>query len=267
MSMNKKELVKQIFDKKSFLCIGLDSDIDKIPEFLLKYKNPLFEFNKRIIDKTQHLCVAYKLNIAFYESYGPKGLEGLQKTLEYIPENILSIIDAKRGDIGNTSEIYAKAYFETFNSDAVTLNPYMGADSIVPFLQYKDKWAIIIALTSNESSKDFQMMKDKDFLYEKVIKKSFEWGNDENIMFVVGATQPEKLKEIRKIAPNSFLLVPGIGAQGGDLDAVAKNGKNSEIGLLVNSSREIIYSRNDSEFDLGARKVASAIQQQMTKYF
>lgn len=265
--MTKQELITQIQKKKSFLCIGLDSDIDKIPKFLLKYKDPIFEFNRRIIDKTKHLCVSYKLNIAFYESMGSKGLDCLQKTIEYIPEDILSIIDAKRGDIGNTSKMYAKAYYETYNSDAVTLSPYMGADSITPFLEYKNKWAIILALTSNESSKDFQMMNDGNFLYEKVIKKSFEWGNDENIMFVVGATQPEKMKEIRKMAPNSFFLVPGIGAQGGDLDKVVENGRNKEIGLLLSSSRAIIYAGNDSEYDLNARKVAQSIQQKMEKYF
>jgi len=267
MSITKQELVAQIFDKKSFLCIGLDSDIDKIPDFLLKYKDPLFEFNKRIIDKTKHLCVAYKLNIAFYESIGPKGLESFQKTIDYIPKEILKIVDAKRGDIGNTSEMYAKTYFETYNCDAVTLNPYMGADSITPFLKYKDKWSVILTITSNESSKDFQMVNDGEYLYEKVIKKSFDWGTDENIMFVVGATKTKNIKSIREIAPNSFFLVPGIGAQGGDLDAVVKNGRNKEIGLLVNSSRSIIYAGNDSEYDLKAREAALEIQQQMEKYF
>lgn len=266
--MTKKQLVEQIFKKRTFLCVGLDTDIERIPTFLLKYKDPIFEFNKRIIDATKDLCVAYKPNIAFYESLGSKGWDSLQKTIEYIPEEIFTIADAKRGDIGNTSKMYAKTFFETYNFDSVTIAPYMGSDSVTPFLDFKDKWAIILALTSNKSSQDFQFMKEDDtFLYEKVIKQSLTWGNDENIMFVTGATHPEKFKELRELAPNSFFLVPGVGAQGGDLDAVVKFGRNKDMGLLVNSSRGIIYAGDDFDFNIKAREKALELKQQMERYF
>lgn len=267
--MNKATLVNQIFSKKSFLCIGLDTDIKKIPTFLLKYKDPIFEFNKRIIDATAHLCVAYKPNIAFYEAEGSKGWDSLQKTIEYIPKEIFSIADAKRGDIGNTTAMYARTYFETYDFDAVTLAPYMGKDSIAPFLSYEEKWAVVLALTSNESSQDFQFIEDenKEKLYEKVMKKSFEWGTDQNIMFVTGATHPEKFKELRALAPKHFFLVPGIGAQGGNLDKVVQYGRNDEMGLLINSSRGIIYASPDDDFARQAKKQAEALVQQMEKYF
>tara|TARA_B110000908_G_scaffold150856_1_gene185181 strand:+ start:206 stop:1006 length:801 start_codon:yes stop_codon:yes gene_type:complete len=266
--MTKKELVEQIFKKRTFLCVGLDTDLSKIPSFLLKYNDPIFEFNKRIIDATKDLCVAYKPNIAFYESLGSKGWDSLQKTIDYIPDDIFTIADAKRGDIGNTSRMYAKTFFETYNFDSVTIAPYMGADSVTPFLEFKDKWAIILALTSNESSQDFQFVKENGtFLYEKVISKSLTWGNEENIMFVTGATHPEKFKELRVLAPNSFFLVPGIGAQGGDLDAVVKFGRNKDMGLLINSSRGIIYAGNDFDFDIKARDKALELKQQMENYF
>lgn len=266
--MTKKELVEQIFSKKSFLCIGLDTDIKKIPKFLLKYKDPIFEFNKRIIDATKDLCVAYKPNIAFYESLGVSGWESLQKTIDYIPKENFTIADAKRGDIGNTSEMYAKTFFETYNFDSVTIAPYMGADSVKPFLKFKDKWSIILALTSNKSSEDFQYIKDGgEMLYQKVIRKAQEWGTDENIMFVTGATHPESFKKLRTLAPDYFFLVPGVGAQGGDLDAVVQNGRNKDIGLLINSSRGIIYAGNEDDFDKKARGKALELQQQMAKYF
>ena len=266
--MTKKELVEQIFKKRTFLCVGLDTDLSKIPSFLLKYNDPIFEFNKRIIDATKDLCVAYKPNIAFYESLGSKGWDSLQKTIDYIPDDIFTIADAKRGDIGNTSRMYAKTFFETYNFDSVTIAPYMGADSVTPFLEFKDKWAIILALTSNESSQDFQFVKENGtLLYEKVISKSLTWGNEENIMFVTGATHPEKFKELRVLAPNSFFLVPGIGAQGGDLDAVVKFGRNKDMGLLINSSRGIIYAGNDFDFDIKARDKALELKQQMENYF
>lgn len=266
--MTKKELVIQIFKKKSFLCIGLDSDIEKIPKFLLDFEDPIFEFNKRIIDSTHDLCVAYKPNIAFYESLGSKGWDSLQKTIDYVPKDIFTIADAKRGDIGNTSKMYAKTFFETYNFDSVTIAPYMGADSVTPFLEFKNKWAIILALTSNASSQDFQFVNENDeFLYQKVIRKSLEWGTDENIMFVTGATHPRKFKELRALAPDSFFLVPGIGAQGGDLDEVVKNGKNKDIGLLINSSRGIIYAGEGENFEQKVRESAIMLQTQMKKYF
>lgn len=266
--MTKSELVDQIFLKKSFLCVGLDTDLKLIPKFLLDFEDPIFEFNKRIIDATKDLCVAYKPNIAFYECLGSKGWDSLEKTVNYIPKDIFTIADAKRGDIGNTSKMYAQTFFETYNFDSVTIAPYMGKDSVAPFLEFKDKWAIILALTSNESSKDFQLMKeDGEFLYERVMKTSFEWGNDENIMFVTGATHPEKFQELRALAPNSFFLVPGIGAQGGDLDKVVQFGRNKEIGLLINSSRGIIYAGNDENFAEKTRESALELSNQMKKYF
>ncbi len=261
--MTANDLFKQIKSKESFLCIGLDTDLQKIPAHLLELEDPIFEFNKQIIDATHDLCVAYKPNIAFYESMGEMGWASLKKTIDYIPKEIFTIADAKRGDIGNTSKMYAKTFFETYNFDSVTVAPYMGEDSVSPFLEFKDKWAIILALTSNSGGLDFQMLKDEDgeMLYQKVLHKSQEYG--ENIMFVVGATRAEMLKEVRAIVPNHFLLVPGIGAQGGNLSEVAKYGMNKECGLLVNSSRGIIYADNSKDFAIKAREQAFALQTEM----
>jgi orotidine-5'-phosphate decarboxylase len=266
--MNKQELVSQIKSKKSYLCVGLDTDIKKIPSFLLKEKDPVFEFNKRIIDATHAYAVAYKPNIAFYEAMGAKGWESLEKTLEYIPKDIFTIADAKRGDIGNTSGLYARAFFENMNFDSVTVAPYMGEDSVTPFLEFNDKWAIILALTSNAGSKDFQILKteDQEPLYVKVLKAAANWGNDSNIMFVVGATKAEMFATIRQYVPDHFLLVPGVGAQGGDLGAVSQYGMNKDCGLLVNSSRGIIYASSAEDFATIAAKEAEKIQIEMKGY-
>lgn len=263
--MNRQNLIEQIKFKKSFLCIGLDIDLSKIPAFLLENEDPIFEFNKQIIDATHDLCVAYKPNIAFYEQYGIKGWEALSKTLKIIPKNIFTIADAKRADIGNTSAAYAKAFFENLNFDSITLHPYMGSDSVKPFLDFKGKWAIILALTSNQGSVDFQLIESKNNLplYETVIRTSMEWGTDENTMFVIGATHEKMFADIRKICPNHFLLVPGVGAQGGDLTAVCKYGMNKDVGLLVNSTRQIIYASNGRDFAEAARFEAIKIQKQM----
>jgi orotidine-5'-phosphate decarboxylase len=263
--MNRKELISQIKQKQSFLCIGLDTDIKKIPTHLLELEDPIFEFNKQIIDATKEFCVAYKPNIAFYESMGVSGWNSLQKTLDYIPTNIFTIADAKRGDIGNTSSMYAKAFFENMNFDSVTVAPYMGADSVTPFLKFKDKWAIVLALTSNKGGLDFQKIEDKNGkqLFEQVLETSKQWGSDQNMIYVVGATRAEDLLEIRAIVPNHFLLVPGVGAQGGSLKDVAKYGLNSDCGLLVNSSRGIIYAGNDVDFAEKANVEAQKLQQEM----
>jgi len=263
--MTRQELINQIKKKKSFLCIGLDTDIKKIPTYLLELEDPIFEFNKQIIDATKDLCVAYKPNIAFYESMGVSGWNSLQKTLDYIPTNIYTIADAKRGDIGNTSRMYAKAFFENMSFDSVTVAPYMGSDSVTPFLEFKDKWAIVLALTSNKGGLDFQKIEDENGkqLFEQVLDTSKEWGTDENMMYVVGATRAEELLEIREIVPNHFLLVPGVGAQGGSLKDVAKYGLNSDCGLLVNSSRGIIYAGNDVDFAEKANAEAKKLQQEM----
>jgi len=267
--MKKEDLISQIKRKKSFLCIGLDTDINKIPKFLLDTDDPIFEFNKKIIDATNSYCVAYKPNIAFYESLGLNGWKALEKTINYInsyyPE-IFTIADAKRGDIGNTSSMYAKAYFETLNFDSITINPYMGKDSVEPFLEYQNKHTIILALTSNVGAFDFQTKNIADNskkLYEEVIRTSISWKNSNQLMYVVGATKASYLKEIRNIVPNNFLLIPGIGAQGGDLKEVCDNGLNNEVGLLINSSRSIIYASNDTNFDIYAAKNAQEIQSQM----
>ena len=267
--MKKEDLLIQIKTKRSFLCIGLDTDIQKIPKFLLKSEDPIFEFNKKIIDATNSYCVAYKPNIAFYESLGINGWKALEKTINYInssyPE-IFTIADAKRGDIGNTSSMYAKAYFETLNFDSITINPYMGKDSVEPFLKYKNKHTILLALTSNVGAFDFQtknIVYNSNKLYEEVIKTSTSWENSNQLMYVVGATKASYLKEIRNIVPNSFLLIPGVGAQGGDLKEVCDNGLNNEVGLLINSSRSIIYASNDTNFDIDAAKNAQEIQSQM----
>jgi len=270
--MNRKELFGIIKKKKSFLCIGLDTDIDKIPQHLLDFNDPIFEFNKQIIDSTHDLAVAYKPNIAFYESLGSKGWESLEKTVEHIRKTtneVLIIADAKRGDIGNTSAMYAKTFFETYNFDAVTLAPYMGLDTVSPFLKYKDKWSVVLALTSNKSANDFQYLTDKDnneALYETVLKTGQTWGTTDQIMFVVGATKAESLTAVRNAAPDSFLLVPGVGAQGGSLKEVAKYGMNDHCGLLVNSSRGIIYTSNNEDFAVSARKNAEELQMEMSVY-
>ena len=263
--MDKQQLITQIKQKHSFLCVGLDTDIKKIPTHLLEFEDPIFEFNKQIIDKTKKHCVAYKPNIAFYESRGVSGWNSLQKTLDYIPNDIFTIADAKRGDIGNTSDMYARAFFENMNFDAVTVAPYMGSDSVTPFLGFDGKWAILLALTSNKGGLDFQTFKNENGkqLFEQVLEISQTWGTDENMMYVVGATRAEQLSDIRKIIPNHFLLVPGVGAQGGSLQEVAKYGMNQVCGLLVNSSRGIIYAGNGTDFAEKAGNEAQKLQQQM----
>jgi orotidine-5'-phosphate decarboxylase len=267
--MTTAQLIDQIKSKKSFLTIGLDVDLSKIPHHLLELEDPIFEFNKAIIDNTHDLCVSYKTNTAFYEAYGLKGWQSLQKTITYINENypnIFTIADAKRGDIGNTSSMYAKAFFEVLNFDSVTVAPYMGKDSVEPFLAFEDKHTILLALTSNEGAFDFQtqMMAGQE-LYKTVLETSKRWKNAHNLMYVVGATKVEYFAEIRKIIPNSFLLVPGVGAQGGNLQEVCQYGMNENIGLLVNSSRAIIYASNGSDFAEKARAEAIKIQQEMAE--
>lgn len=268
--MNYKELFEQIKLKNSFLCVGLDSDIRKIPQHLLHLEDPIFEFNKSIIDATAKYSVAYKPNLAFYEQHGSKGFESFEKTVKYIRANypeILIIADAKRGDIGNTSQMYADAFFKESLVDAVTLSPYMGKDTVEPFLQYPNKWAILLALTSNESSNDFETekMASGEYLYEMVIRKSTKWGDENSLMYVVGATKAEMIEGIRKIIPNHFLLVPGVGAQGGSLKEVAKYGMNSHCGLLVNSSRAIIYASKAEDFAQVAAQKALETQQEMAE--
>ena len=268
--MIRQQIIKEIKRKKSFLSIGLDSDFKKIPQHLLKFDDPVFEFNKQIIDATADYCISYKINTAFYESRGLKGWESLIKTFNYLPKNTFSIADAKRGDIGNTSAMYADAFFNQessgLNFDSITVAPYMGKDSIVPFLNFKNKWVILLALTSNEGAKDFQFIKeDNQFLFEKVINKSQEWATAENLMYVVGATRGESFLNIRKLAPDHFLLVPGVGAQGGTLAEVCKYGMNKDCGLIVNSSRAIIYASNGEDFADAARIEAQKIQQEMER--
>ena len=263
--MTRQELVAQIRSKKSFLCVGLDTDLSKIPVHLLDTEDPIFEFNKAIIDATKDFAVAYKPNIAFYECYGPKGWESLKKTIDYIPKNIFTIADAKRGDIGNTSTYYAKTFFEYLNCDSVTVAPYMGEDSVTPFLEFDNKWVILLALTSNKGALDFQFMTDLkgEKLYQKVLRKSSAWGTDENLMYVVGATRAEGIGEVRKLVPNHFFLVPGVGAQGGSLVDVANFGWNDDCGLLVNSSRGIIYASNGLDFAEKAGVEAQKLQLEM----
>jgi orotidine-5'-phosphate decarboxylase len=265
--MTLQEIVAQIKKKKSFLCVGLDTDLSKIPAHLLDLEDPIFEFNKAIIDATKDFCVAYKPNTAFYECYGPKGWESLKKTMDYIPKDCLTIADAKRGDIGNTSTYYAKTFFEYLNCDAVTVAPYMGEDSVTPFLAFENKWVILLALTSNKGALDFQMIQDenKEELYKKVLKKSSVWGTDENLMYVVGATRAEEIAEVRALVPNHFFLVPGIGAQGGSLQDVVQYGWNDNCGLLVNSSRGIIYASNALNFAEKAGEEAKKIQIEMAE--
>lgn len=267
--MNKAQLLEQIKLKKSFLCIGLDTDIQKIPTFLRDTEDPIFEFNKRIIDATKDYCVAYKPNIAFYESRGYKGWQSLQRTMDYIPDNIFTIADAKRGDIGNTSSLYARAFFDKeesgFNFDSVTVAPYMGSDSVSPFLSYANKWVILLALTSNDGAADFQLNTDTSgkTLYQNVLQKSQSWGDDQNMMYVVGATRPEYFADIRQYAAKHFFLVPGVGAQGGSLQEVCQYGLNDEVGLLINSSRAIIYASNKEDFAERAGIEAQKVQQEM----
>ena len=263
--MNRLELIRQIKRKNSFLCIGLESKINKIPAHFLDYNEPILEFNKQIIDATKDLCVAYKPNIAFYESLGTKGWQILEDTLNYIPKDIFTIADAKRGDIGNTSKMYAKAFFQHMNFDAVTVAPYMGIDSVSPFLEFENKWVILLALTSNKGSFDFQKIESKDGipLFQSVLKRSKEWGSIDNLMYVVGATRADDLKQVRDIIPDHFLLVPGVGAQGGDLQAVIDNGANDDVSLLINSSRGILYAGNDQNFAEASKESALKIQRSM----
>ena len=281
--MTRKQLIQQIQLKKSYLCVGLDTDITKIPKHLQSHPDAVFKFNKQIIDATQDLCVAYKINTAFYEALGVKGWEAMEKTVNYIPNDQFIIADAKRGDIGNTSSQYAKAFFETLNFDAITVAPYMGEDSVKPFLEFENKWAIVLGLTSNTGSKDFEQLKlvsedsnhgggdtnpdgKPEYLYETVLKKVSSWGTDENLMFVVGATKATDLAEIRKIIPDHFLLVPGVGFQGGSLKEVSKYGMNSDCGILVNASRAIIYAGEKEDFAIEARAIAQQYQSEMATY-
>ncbi len=274
--MTRQELIEQIYEKRSYLCVGLDSDIEKIPTHLQSAMDPVFEFNKEIIDATADLCVGYKINTAFYESRGLKGWESMEKTVNYISSNHLKIADAKRGDIGNTSTHYAKAFFEVMNFDAVTVAPYMGEDSVRPFLEYEGKWAIVLGLTSNPGSADFEMKRiisePKDsrqsrYLYEQVLLSVSQWGNPSNLMFVVGATQADEFTNIRKHTPAHFYLVPGVGAQGGSLEEISQRALiPGECGLLVNASRAIIFASKGRDFAVKAREAASAYQQEMASY-
>lgn len=266
--MNRKQLIQQIFDKQTFLCVGLDTDMDKIPQHLLQEEDPIFAFNKAIIDATAPYCVAYKPNLAFYECYGLKGIKAFEQTIAYIQQhypNHFIIADAKRGDIGNTSTMYAQTFFQEYNLDAVTVAPYMGEDSVKPFLAYDNKWVILLALTSNKGSQDFQLTQDPEGtpLYEKVMRKAQLWGSPDNLMFVVGATQGKMFEDIRRIAPNHFLLVPGVGAQGGSLQEVCRYGITKDCALLVNSSRGIIYASTTHDFAAVAAQKAKELQQEM----
>ena len=268
--MNKQDIIEQIFSKKSFLCVGLDTDTKKIPSHLLQEEDPIFTFNKAIIDATAPYCVAYKPNLAFYEAFGIKGMVSFEKTVKYLQEHYphhFVIADAKRGDIGNTSKMYARTFFEEYDIDALTVAPYMGEDSVTPFLGYEGKWVVLLALTSNKGSHDFQMVKDENgtALFERVLKQSQQWGNDSNMMYVVGATQGEMFKNVRAVAPRHFLLVPGVGAQGGSLSEVCKYAMTKDCGLLVNSSRGIIYASNGTDFASAAAQKAEELQQQMAE--
>lgn len=268
--MTREQLFEQILKKKSYLCIGLDTDVKKLPEHLLDSKDPVFEFNRQIIDATADLCVAYKPNIAFYEAQGPKGWVSLEKTLAHIPKEIFTIADAKRGDIGNTSELYARAFFETMSFDSVTVAPYMGSDSVKPFLVQGGKWVILLALTSNAGSQDFQMLKlsdgSEEYLFEQVLRESANWGSTGQLMYVVGATRAEYVQRVRAIVPNHFLLVPGVGAQGGSLEEISRLGLNQQCGLLVNSSRGIIFASSGRDFAEKAREAALEMQREMAQY-
>lgn len=266
--MTRQELINQIFTKKSFLCVGLDTDTKKIPQHLFAEEDPIFAFNKQIIDATAPYCVSYKPNLAFYEAFGIKGMVAFEKTVKYLQEhypNHFIIADAKRGDIGNTSAMYARTFFDEYDIDALTVAPYMGEDSVTPFLGYDGKWVVLLALTSNKGSHDFQLTRDENGvrLFEQVLKKSQQWGDANNMMYVVGATQGELFTDVRKIAPDHFLLVPGVGAQGGSLSEVCKYAMTKECGLLVNSSRGIIYASSGEDFATVAAQKAKELQEQM----
>ena len=281
--MTRQELVDQIFSKQTYLCVGLDSDIEKIPQHLLSSPDPVFEFNKQIIDATKDLCVSYKINTAFYEARGAKGWESMEKTVNYIPKEHFKIADAKRGDIGNTSSQYAKAFFETLNFDAITVAPYMGEDSVKPFLEHQNKWAIVLGLTSNPGSADFELQKlvvkqeylegemhvvkeTSEFLYEAVLGKTAKWGETGNLMFVIGATQPNEFENIRKLIPQHFFLVPGVGTQGGSLKEISEKAMTEDCGILVNVSRAIIYASDQKDFADQAKKIAKNYQSEMQSY-
>ena len=265
--MTRKELIEQIFSKKTYLCVGLDSDIEKLPAHLKKLDDAQFEFNRQIIDATLDHCVAYKINTAFYESRGVKGWQSLEKTINYIPKTHFTIADAKRGDIGNTSTQYAKAFFETLDFDAITVAPYMGEDSIRPFLNYKDKWTIVLGLTSNSGAADFEMIRSENtYLFEQVLQKTASWGNPDNLMFVIGATKHEMVKSIRDAYPNHFFLVPGVGAQGGSLSEITQSGINSDCGLLVNASRAIIFASTGEDFAQAARLSSQHYHEEMKRF-
>ncbi len=268
--MNRKQLIEQIREKQTFLCVGLDPDVDKIPRFLHEEEDPIFEFNKQIVDATAEYCIAFKPNSAFYEAYGLSGIRSLEKTILYIKANYPNhflIADAKRGDIGNTSQMYAKAFFNRLHADAITVAPYMGSDSVKPFLEFKDKWTIVLGLTSNEGSIDFQQLKvDGEPLFMHVIRKCASWGTDENMMFVVGATKSDLIDEVRSIVPDHFLLVPGVGAQGGSLEEVCKKGMNKDIGLIINLSRQIIFAGSDGSFAEKAAKEAKKTAELMRTF-
>jgi orotidine-5'-phosphate decarboxylase len=269
--MTRQQLFEQIQRKRSYLCIGLDTDLRKIPGHLLQLEDPIFEFNRQIIEATSDLCVAYKPNIAFYEALGPKGWVSLERTLSVIPKEVFTIADAKRGDIGNTSEMYAQAFFEQMRFDSLTVAPYMGSDSVEPFLKFPNKWVVLLALTSNPGHDDFQLLSvvsegKSYFMFEKVIQNSQAWGTPDNLMYVIGATRHDYIERVRALAPDHFLLVPGVGAQGGSLEEVSKFGMNSQCGLLVNSARQIIYASRGEDFAEKARAAALAVQQEMDRY-
>lgn len=265
--MNRSQLIENIFAKKSVLCVGLDTDVTKIPKHLLQEEDPVFAFNKAIIDATKEYTVAYKINTAFYEAQGLKGWVSMERTLKYIPDNIFTIADAKRGDIGNTSEQYARTFFHTYPFDSVTVAPYMGADSVKPFLQFEGKWSIVLGLTSNAGSADFQLQQCGDeMLYEKVLKTVATWGTPGNIMFVIGATRKEQLQDVRKLLPEHFFLVPGVGAQGGDVHTVCSNAMNKDAGLLINVSRGIIFASNGNDFAERANEEAKKYQGEMAEF-
>jgi len=266
--MNRQQLIQQIREKQSFLCVGLDTDLTKIPQHLLQEEDPIFHFNRAIIDATAPYCVSYKPNLAFYEAYGVKGIMAFEKTIKYLKQNYPNhfiIADAKRGDIGNTSKMYARTFFDEYDVDSLTVAPYMGEDSVTPFLGYEGKWVILLALTSNKGSQDFQLTEstDGERLFEKVLRKSQQWATDEQMMYVVGATQGRMFEDIRRLAPTHFLLVPGVGAQGGSLSEVCQYGMTADCGLLVNSSRGIIYASNGEDFAEVAAQKARELQQQM----
>jgi orotidine-5'-phosphate decarboxylase len=263
--LTRKDLAQQIKQKKTFLCVGLDTDINKLPSHFSKTVDSVIEFNETIIEETHDIAVAYKLNVAFYEAMGAEGWHCLKRTIELLPDNSFIIADAKRGDIGNTAELYARAFFDDLDVNAVTLSPYMGKDSITPFLDYKGKWSILLGLTSNEGSKDFQMQKlqNGDYVFEQVIKTSCKWGSADNTMYVIGATQASAFTNIRKLIPEHFLLVPGVGSQAGDMEQVIKNGMTDEGGLLINASRSILYASNGKDFAKKAREEAMKLKKQM----